>query len=135
MTKAQLTAQLEQVMDDYEAVARAYDRWHCDRTQMAATYHRLDAEIGFLRQQNPAIRGKWRRDLMTTVVSLDYDFAHHLGTLTTPPECCADMDGAISLFRSIDPLVQRIETKWTTGRLDATYARKGVRWVAHEEPR
>jgi hypothetical protein len=61
MTKAQLTAQLEQLMDDYEAVARAYDHWHYDRTQMAATYHRLDAEVGFLRQQNPALAETWAK--------------------------------------------------------------------------
>lgn len=74
--------------------------------------------------------GKHVPGLATTVQRLHYDWSTGAGGLFMPDGCCTDMQGAIRLFRKIDPNVRVIRTFAGPAR-DTTYERVGRdEWVA-----
>ena len=54
--------------------------------------------------------GLWKPDLVCHMVGLEYDAVSHTGMLWLRHGNCTDMRGAINLFLSIDPGVEKVLT-------------------------
>jgi hypothetical protein len=82
---------------------------------------------------NPMKRNAVDRKLMTKVHRVEYDCTRKRGRIFMAPSCCADMEGAIDLFATIDPEVQWIET-FAGDVQDTTYHRTSRNsWQSYHE--
>ena len=85
--------------------------------------------------------GVYREGLGCHMVGLEYNAAHRIGLLWLAPHTCTDMQGAIDLFKAIDPNVEIIftfqvsENTHEPGLPDTAYARDpdSGKWMSTRE--
>lgn len=69
-----------------------------------------------------------RDDLVTAVEQIKYSVVERAGKLTLPEGCSVNMDGAIRLFRDIDPTVRSIQV-FAGSEWDGAYVLVDGAWI------